>query len=223
MVTRWLASTSLVRFPTINWRSGVNGVNGAGTISHLFSFCVFTCSPGSWWFFRGKSTGKIHMVPVKNCVPKKIPGVFFCHIRISQKISHPTTSHNMIVSLYVSHYISLWKPLRIVYPIFSHDIRLSIRLSSTAWASPMALDLGTTTKKPPKNPQNGDQRWEIPMKIMKHMGNPMVNPMGTSSFNEEIHFFGVENPSSRGMAYHGDVLLNESHPATPCGPKGMDH
>ena len=119
MVTRWLVSTSLVRFPTINWRSGVNGVNGAGAISHLFSFCVFTCSPGSWWFFRGKSTGKIHMVPVKNCVPKKIPGVFFCHIRISQKISHPTTSHNMIVSLYVSHYISLWKPLRIVYPIFS--------------------------------------------------------------------------------------------------------
>ena len=150
-------------FPTINWRSGVNG---AGAISHLFSFCVFTCSPGSWWFFSGKSTGKIHMVPVKFCALRK-PLVF------SSAISEYPRKY--LVPLYptiwlyhiVSHYISLWKPLRIVYPILSHDIRLSIRLSSTAWASPMALDLGTTTKNH-KKPTPGDQRWEIPMKHMSH-------------------------------------------------------
>ena len=163
MVTRWWVSTSLVRFPTINWRSGVNG---AGAISHLFSFCVFTCSPGSWWFFSGKSTGKIHMVPVKFCALRK-PLVF------SSAISEYRRKY--LVPLYptiwlyhiVSHYISLWKPLRIVYPILSHDIRLSIRLSSTAWASPMALDLGTTTKNH-KKPTPGDQRWEIPMQHMSH-------------------------------------------------------
>ena len=116
MVTRWWVSTSLVRFPTINWRSGVNGVNGARSrfpTSSASAYSLALLAPGG--FLEGNLQGKSTWSLLKIVCQRK-PLVF------SSAISeYPRYS---ISSYYIAQYdcITLCIPLYIPMKTITHSI-----------------------------------------------------------------------------------------------------